>query len=579
MKKALAMILAICLTAGLCGCNREETPTLTVPTATVHVGNYNEIFSDRDFDDTYADAKVLELSGTQTITSAGTYLLQGNLENGQVIVAAGEQDKVQLVLAGVSITASGTAPIYIASADKVFITLAEGTENTLTCTGDFVQTDENNVDAAIFAKCDLTFNGKGKLQVDCEKGHGIASKDELVFTGGTYHITAAGQGISGKDSLNIADGDFTIQSGTDGLQSKHDENAEYGNIYIAGGSFHITAGTDGMDASNTLAILGGSFTVTTGGGSAAGTQGGNDWGGFPGHGGGYTESTDTGSYKGLKAAVAVSVSGGSFTLDTQDDAIHSNDTVQIAGGEFTIAAGDDGVHADKLLHISDGGMTITKSYEGLESASISITGGQINLVASDDGLNAAGGNDGSGTGGPWGGGDMFASDGSGIVITGGTLVVNASGDGLDSNGTIAISGGCVFVDGPTNSGNGGMDYAESATVTGGTVFVLGASGMAQGFSAADGQGAIAGNVNTQAAGTIISISDEKGNVLASYTSQKQFSHIVVSAPGMEENGTYTLSIGGQTATVTLDGFLYGSGGGMGPGGMGPGGNRPGGRPR
>lgn len=578
MKKASALLLTLCLVVSLWGCNKDKTPDVTAPTATVNVGDYNEIFSDRDFDDTYSDAQVLELTGSQPITSAGTYLLQGNLENGQVIVAAGEQDKVQLVLSGVSITASGTAPIYIASADKVFITLAEGTENTLTCTGDFMQTDENNVDAAIFAKCDVTFNGKGSLQVSCEKGHGIVTKDELAITGGTYHIAAAGQGLGGKDSLNIAGGDFTIQSGTDGLQSKHDENAAYGNIYIAGGNFDITAGTDGMDVSNTLAILGGTFQITTGGGSDAGTQNGNEWGGFPGYGG-TSSSQDTGSYKGLKAAVAVSVSGGTFSMDTQDDAIHSNDTVQIAGGEFTIGTGDDGMHADKILHISDGKITITKSYEGLEAANISITGGQIDLTASDDGLNAAGGADGSGTGGPWGGGDMFASDGSTIVITGGTLIANAGGDGIDSNGTIAISGGCVFVDGPTNSGNGGMDYAESATITGGTVFVLGASGMAQGFSAADGQGAIAGNVSAQAAGTTITISDEKGNVLASYTSQKQFSHIVVSAPGMEKDGTYTLNIGGQTATVTLDGHLYGSGGGMGPGGMGPGGNRPGGRPR
>lgn len=571
-----ALLLAVCLLIGLVGCDSKNPSDVTVPSATVQVGEYSDIFSAKDLSGAYSDGKTIVLSENTTITSAGTYILQGSLENGQVIVEAGETDKVQLVLQNVSISCNGSAAIYIKSADKVFITLAEGSDNSLVSRGEFTPDGDTNVDAAVFAKCDLTFNGSGVLWVESEQGHGIVTKDDLKFAGGDYSVTAAGQGISGKDSVSVASGSFTIQSGADAIQSKHDENPEKGNIYIADGDFALTAGGDGMDASHTLAILGGNFQITTGEGAGEIIQSGGDFGGFPGWGGsGGSAVADETSRKGLKGGVGIALSGGVFIMDTQDDAIHSNDTVQITGGEFAIATGDDGVHADNTLLIENGTIRITQSYEGLEAASISITGGQIDLTASDDGLNAAGGNDGSGMKGPWGG-DPFASDGSGIVITGGALLMDAGGDGIDSNGTITITGGIIFVDGPTNSGNGGMDYAESATVTGGTVFVLGASGMAQGFSNADGQGAIFGTFNTQAAGTLITVSDEKGNVLASYTSRKSFGSIAVSAPGMEKDGTYTLTIGGQSVSVTLDGYLYGSGGGMGGGGMGPGGNRPGG---
>ena len=143
---------------------------------------------------------------TATISEEGIYIISGTLDDGMIIIDADKNAKIQLVLDNASINSSTSAAIYVCKADKVFITLAAGSENTLSNGGEYIAIDDNNIDAVIFSKDDLTLNGIGILTINAGTDHGIVSKDDLVITGGTYNITAAGHGLSANDSIRIADG-------------------------------------------------------------------------------------------------------------------------------------------------------------------------------------------------------------------------------------------------------------------------------------------------------------------------------------------------------------------------------------
>ena len=255
----------------------------------------------------------------------------------------------------------------------------------------------------------------------------------------------------------------------------------------------------------------------------------------------------------MKAAADLTVSGGNFTINSADDAVHSNANVTVSGGAFNIATGDDGFHADEKLTVSAGTIEITKSYEGLEGLHIAVSGGDISLIASDDGLNAAGGNDNSGMGGrdqmfPGGGkggfGGMSSGNGS-IVISGGKLYVEASGDGIDANGTLEITGGYTVVCGPTQGDTATLDYDKTAVISGGTFIGTGAAGMAQTFSGSENQGMIAIRANG-AAETEITVKDSKGNTLISCTPKLGFNVVILSSPDIQKGKTYTVSVGTQS---------------------------------
>ena len=531
----------------------------------------DDMFSDRDLSGDYSectditlnkstascsDSSVTVADGSVTITKAGTYKLSGTF-TGQIIVNAGDSDKVQLVLDNASITKEGSAALYIINADKVFVTTVKGTENTLSSTGEFASSDdETNVDGAIFSKSDITFNGSGTLNVKCESKHGIVTKDDLKITGGTYNITSASQGLSGKDSVRIAGGNITVTSGTDGIHSENTDDTENGYVYISGGTLNITSGKDCIDASGTVDIKDGAFTFKAGGGSSEKTTG---------------DSTE--SYKGIKADGVLTISGGTFDIDTLDDAIHSNADVTVSGGTLDISTGDDGVHSDNNTVVSGGEINIAKCYEGLEGQTVTVSGGKVTLTASDDGINAAGG-DNQGVGGGFGPDSFSADSDAKITITGGEIHVNASGDGLDSNGDIEISGGTVYVYGPTNDGNGSLDYENNAVITGGTVIMAGSSGMAMNFGSESTQGSILASTGNASAGTAVKLTDSSGNVIAEFTPTVSFRTVVISTPDITSDGTYTLTVGDSTQEITMSGYIYGSGMGGGFGGGFGGGNRP-----
>ncbi len=544
----------------------------TAPTQTQ--ADPSDLFTERDESGDYDDASIQIImadsiascssdavnivDNTIVINAEGTYVLTGSL-NGSVIVNADKAAKVQLVLDNAAITSADFAAIYVVQADKVFVTLAEGTENALESQGEYTQIDDNNVDAAVFSKADLTLNGSGKLTVTAAAGHGIVTKDDLAITGGTYTVTSASHALCGKDSIRISSGSFTLDAGKDGLHSENDEDASKGFVYIMGGTFDITAQGDGISAGAYLQIDGGGFEILAGGGYENGDQhSSGGWGGFPGGGGmpgrpRATASDDSSSsMKGLKSGTDLIISSGSFIIDSADDSLHANTSLSITGGTFTIASGDDAVHAEETLTVTDCEMNISTCYEGLEALHIYVSGGSITLKATDDGLNAAGGTDGSGTGNR---DDMFgirAGFGSGnsngsIHVSGGTLYINSSGDGMDANGTLEISGGHITVVGPTSGDTATLDYDVSGVITGGTFIGTGSTMMAQTFSDSS-QGVIAVQADTQAAGTTITLTDKDGNVLISHAPELSFQVVILSTPEMVKGEEYTLNIGSLSKT-------------------------------
>lgn len=558
----------------------------------------SDMFTNRDYEVGYDESTgvLIQLNGssiscnsddvvisgtTATITDEGTYIISGTLDDGMIVVNAEDSDKPQLVFDGVTIHSETSAPLYIIEADKVFVTLADGTENTLSNGGSFEAIDENNIDGAVFSKQDITFNGSGTLTVNSPADHGIVCKDDLVFTSGTYVVNSASHGLDANDSIRICNASLTVDAGKDGLHAENSDDTSLGFVYVLSGTLDIEAEGDGISAGSYLQVEGGTFSIVSGGGSVNGTKESSDsWGGFMGggHGHGGTDFTsdtdssasdeDSTSIKGIKAAGSVQIQNGTFTIDSADDAIHSNTSVFIHGGTFEIASGDDGIHADETLTITDCTMNISTSYEGLEALNLEISGGDIALCATDDGLNAAGGTDSSGFGGDRGG-DTFghgggmgghggnmngmgssSSNGS-IVISGGTLYINSSGDGLDANGTLTISGGHTTVCGPTQGDTATLDYDISGVITGGTFIGTGASNMAQTFSDAD-QGVIAISVGNQSSGTDITITDENGNEILSYSPELSFAVVIFSSPELVSGQSYDVTVGSISGTVTAN---------------------------
>ena len=638
---------------------------------------YSEMFTERDLSGEYDESEAVKITlsddasevngnasgvsiegNTVTITEEGTYHFTGTLSEGQIIVDADEA-KVQIVLDGVEITCEESAAVYVKSADKVFVTLQDGSQNSLSHTGAYVAIDDNNIDAVIFAKSDLTLNGTGTLTVDAEEGHGIVSKDDLKITGGTYEITAEKDALSGKDSVRIADGTFTLTAGKDGIHVEN-EDAEKGFLYVADGDFTIVSDGDGMDASGKVQIEDGAFDITTGGGSengeahtndmpgggpggrfpeenidrdsdgnfpenppdgfaedagwdgteadASGTSPGNGFGGSgkPGRppqmgDEGDTENTDrqtppqmdenaensdrptapekpdgenepdltgqgqddeseiseeesSSSTKGIKADGDLLLNGGTYTLDTADDSIHSNSKITVNGGTYTMNAGDDGIHADDALVINGGTITIEQSYEGLEGMTVTINDGTIDITSDDDGINAAGGTEEKTMQDSGKQSENGEENEMWMEINGGYIHILAGGDGIDSNGDLTINGGEIYIDGPSDNGNSAIDYGDwsDACVNGGLLVAIGSSGMAEEMSDESKQSLIFAKLASQMEAGEVTLSDNDGNVIISYTSLKSYGCVIISTADLVEGETYTLMTSGETMDIIAE---------------------------
>lgn len=567
---------------------------------------------------TSTDASVRIDGQTVTITQAGTYQIAGTLDDGALIVESAENAKITLVLGGVSIKNSTGAAIQIATADDVTIELAEGTTNVLQ-SGEEVDIaaateSEEASGGALQSKADLKIKGKGSLTVLGYLNNGIHCTKDLKIKNGNISVTALGHGIKGKNSVTVSGGTVTVTSGKDGITSDETENEEKGFVTIEDGEIIITSVGDGVSAETTLTVTGDVISIISGGGSANAqqkTDNMRDWWDFDNS----ASDDNSASCKGLKAGKALVISGGSITIDAQDDALHTDGDMTISGGECILSTGDDGAHAALSLTVLDGKITVLTSYEGLEANQITLADGELDITASDDGINANGGSDGfsGGFGGGFGGrrsdmnsqsGDMTPPDNSNmqtppdgnapsgnpptmpgqdaadstttddttdkqpvLLITGGKITVNADGDGLDSNGDLRVEGGDITINGPSNGGNGALDIGTenggAGVIAGGTLIALGTSSMAENFDSTSTQCAFLVTMNSFGAGETITITDSQGNVLYTGVTVKSANSVVFSSADLVVGETDTVTIGANSATVTQSSTVVGKSNGFG----------------
>ena len=574
-------------------------------------------YSKRDLDASYdaSSATVITLSGDSAsvqgagaqasaagvvISSAGTYIVSGELTDGQLLVDAGDDDKVQLVLAGATIHNEDGPAIYVRNADKCFVTLDAGMENNLSDGSSYALEDDSDEPyATLFSRCDLTLNGSGTLNVTSAYRHAVCSKDDLVVVSGTYNISAVEDGLRGHDSVKVRDGVFAIQAGGDGIKSNKDDDPTKGFVSIDGGTFDIQAGDDAVQGKTLVRLAGGSMAVAA-----------------------------------------------------NDDAFHSDLEMHLLGASMEAGAGDDAFHAETKLTVDGGTVNVTSCNEGYEAEKVYVNGGDTHIVASDDGVNAsaadlsddadadtvsstlpnggtpgapgkgggaatpdAGGQAPAGAqqsgqapdaaaqqggqapgaagvqqggqapdaagaqqggsapeppasdnaggagvidpgqqgGGPAAGGGVGQADSSCLIqINGGYVVVDSVGDAIDSNGNVEVTGGVLLVSGPTSDGDGAFDYDGGATISGGTVLMVGSTGMAQSFTG--GTQAFAMTSASGEAGQSVCVVDGSGNVVTSFTATKRFGMVLTSSPAFAEGGEYTLVIGGEVANANADGY-------------------------
>lgn len=483
--------------------------------------------------------KDLTLTDSITITTGGIYNLSGTITDGMITVDT--NDYVKLILNNVSITNSSGPAIYVKKAKTVIIYLSDNSNNYLEDGSNYSNYDED-INATIYSKDDLVFDGTGSLTVKANYQDGIVSKDDLKIINGNYTISSADDGIRGKDSVYIIDGNFDITSLGDGIKSTNTEDKDKGYILIENGTFNIDATLDGIQAETKLIIKNGNFTIKTGNGSTNSSKSNSNWGNW-----GSKNTTDTKSAKGLKAGSNIVIEDGTFDLDTSDDAIHSNNYVGIIAGSYTISSGDDGIHADTEIIIDNGNIDIKESYEGIEAAKITINNGDIKVVASDDGINVAGGSDSSSMNRP--GANNYTNNTTNILtINDGNIYVNASGDGIDINGSGYIYRGTIIVDGPTSNGDGALDYDGELVVNGGSLIAAGSSGMVQGISSNSTQYNATIIFTSSYTNKKITITDENENTILEYTPTKTYQAITVSSSKLKKGTTYTIKIDNETYT-------------------------------
>ena len=512
-------------------------------------------FSDSGIAETSAGSGYSISGTTLTITAAGTYRVTGSCSEGNIVVGKGLKD-VTLIFDNLTLSSSTTAPVVMKGSSATLLKL-EGA-STITDNED-ASTEATNSDfegAAIKFKStsSLTIFGDGSLKAVGNAKNGIKGGAEATLTinSGTITASAANNAIASDGSVTINGGTFNVTADNDGIKSEPDEGDtdSAGTVTINGGSFDIHTQGDGIQAAEYLKITGGTFDIKT-----------LD---------GYNSSSfnkETMSCKGIKSsgnnenAAAptnmIEITGGTFNLNTADDAVHSDGYVTITGGTFNIYSGDDGVHADSTLTLGsesgyerDPEITIYSSYEGLEGSLVNVYSGKLYVTASDDGINAAGGSSNGTDPRQNGGGDSFRPGGRpggqqggqpgaqgssdySLNIYGGSLYVNCDGDGLDSNGALNLLGGTVTVLSMRSGGdNSPIDSDSTITINGATVFAAGSRGMGVNLSQSSQKSYT--DSTSRNANTVVNVNVNNSTVYSEKLT-KNINYLLYSSPEMTSN--------------------------------------------
>ena len=574
------LCIALCACMALNGCSSTSLPDDTLSSEQEEtessVSSSEDsayTYSDYELDDSFdrQSAASITLSGstaqsngsgvsinnaTVTISKEGCYLISGELEDGQIIVDAGDSDKVQLVLDKASIHCSTGSAILVRNADKVKVTLAADSENELS-DGTEYQTDDDNPDAALFSKDDLVINGSGSLTVQGNYKHGIAGNDDLVITGGRLTVNSLSHALRGKDSVAILDGTFVLTSQKDGIQASNTEDSTKGWVQSDGGNFTIQSSGDGIQAETNLSIYDGSFTITSGGGAVNGADHTENRGGGFGRPGGNrpdsangqtspempsqpaeggqtpsempsqpAEGGQTPSEMPSQPAEGEQSSSGNesdyseliFDPDDFDDTstadsdttvstkgIKAGNALLIQQGTFVIDSADDAIHSNYSVTIDGGSFQLSSGDDGIHAeAYLNINGGTTTIAESYEGLEAAQIHISGGTT------QVFSSD-DGLNATGGSsfelvdgLLVLKDISSSDTEQTFGGRGGMFEVEDNcditisggnltvTTSNGDGIDSNGSLNVSGDTVLVFGSSSGGEGALDYTGSSSISG---------------------------------------------------------------------------------------
>lgn len=547
-----AVILTMCLMTAGCARNSTSTTTASGGETTITSGITKE-----DTDVTHADDAenyrvsitsdftvtsdtsdgVTQSGSVYTITKAGEYTVAGLLSEGQLIVDAGDEDEITIVLNGTSITCSSGSPIYVKNASEVKIKSEENSFNEVIDNRAEATEDSSDVagNAAIYATCDLKLVGKGALVVTANYNNGIQSKDDLSFKNVIVKVTAVNNAVKGNDAVDIESGNIiAISAKGDGIKTSNSSISNKGNqkgiVTITGGNIDIYAACDGIDASYGADISGdGNLNIytdtyseyseeVTSSGSSSGTSSGRDSsanksasantvsyvaasdtianapGGFGGGNMGGMDGQNGGNKAGgdrLGMPGDFNESGNSSGQSYSTKGIKAESEINISGFTINISSTDDGIHANSdsgvletgedgkgTIVINGGSITISSGDDGMHAdKQLDVNDGYINVVTSYEGLEAIT-----------------------INLNGGKIYVYATDDGINActgdgktSPIVNVTGG--YIDVTTTSGDtDGIDSNGNYVQTGGFVLVKGgsSSGNVSGSIDVDGTVTITG---------------------------------------------------------------------------------------
>lgn len=463
--------------------------------------------------------------GTLTITKAGTYKLSGEYQ-GQIKVETADSDAVRLVLDNANITNSSGAALNVVNADEVILYSASGTTNTISDGADYTATGEDDPDAVVYSKADLTIAGEGTLKVNGNHEDGIHTSDGLVIASGTLEVNAANTGIKGKDYVDILGGTINVTAQQDGIKSTNDTDEGQGWTRLSNGTVTVNAGDDGFKASRVVEISGGSLTV---------------------------EQSD----EGIEAQY-INVSGGDVNVTSADDGM--NASLKTSDSESTDSSANTSDTANQQQNNQQQGSipggqqsgTSNQQQQGMGQPP-AMPGGNAQDGTSQNGT-AGTGQQGMGQppqgGMPGGGGGTFEVVDAAINVSGGNITVNAEGDGIDSNGVTTLSGGTLIVNGPSQGGNAALDTNGDLLLNGATVLSGSTADMFEAPSTNSTSGYLKlTNSSGFEQGSTVQVADSSGKVVANYKVTKSNVQLVlVSSSSIVKGQSYTV----YTTTSAVD---------------------------
>lgn len=463
--------------------------------------------------------------GTLTITKAGTYKLSGEYQ-GQIKVETADSDAVRLVLDNANITNSSGAALNVVNADEVILYSASGTTNTISDGADYTATGEDDPDAVVYSKADMTIAGEGTLKVNGNHEDGIHTSDGLVIASGTLEVNAANTGIKGKDYVDILGGTINVTAQQDGIKSTNDTDEGQGWTRLSNGTVTVNAGDDGFKASRVVEISGGSLTV---------------------------EQSD----EGIEAQY-INVSGGDVNVTSADDGM--NASLKTSNSESTDSSENTSDTANQQQNNQQQGSLPGGQQSGTSNQQQQGTGQPPAMSGtSQDGTSQNGttGTGQQGMGQPpqggmpgGGGGGTFEVIDAAINVSGGHVTVNAEGDGIDSNGVTTLSGGTLIVNGPSQGGNAALDTNGDLLLNGATVLSGSTADMFEAPSTNSTSGYLKlTNSSGFEQGSTVQVADSSGKVVANYKVTKSNVQLVlVSSSSIVKGQSYTA----YTTTSAVD---------------------------